>query len=163
MIVAIVLLVLAATLFAPQVSSWFHRGESAQQVGGLNGRTQVWHDLVNQPRSRFNEIFGMGLTNKSFRGLSIDNSWLATYQDQGLFGVVICAAVLIALLLIAATRPRGPCLAVAIFLIVYCLVASWTETGLGDVSSYVLDLAVAASLLAVPGDAVVSALAGSTR
>ena len=134
-------------------------GESAQQVGGLNGRTQVWHDLIHEPRSRFNEIFGIGLTNKSFNGLSIDNSWLATYQDQGLFGVVICAAVLISLLMLAATRPRGPCLAVAIFLIVYCMVASWTEVGLGDVSPYVLDLAVAASLLAVPGDAIVAAFA----
>ena len=159
----IVVLVLAGTVFAPQVSSWFHRGESAQQVGGLNGRTQVWHDLIHEPRSRFNEIFGIGLTNKSFTGLSIDNSWLATFQDQGLFGVVICAAVLISLLMLAATRPRGPCLAVAIFLIVYCMVASWTEVGLGDVSPYVLDLAVAASLLAVPGDGVVSAFAAANR
>lgn len=160
---SIIVLVLAGTVFAPQVSSWFHRGESAQQVGGLNGRTQVWHDLIHEPRSRFNEIFGIGLTNKSFAGLSIDNSWLATFQDQGLFGVVICAAVLITLLMLAATRPRGPCLAVAIFLIVYCLVASWTEVGLGDVSPYVLDLAVAAALLAVPGDGAVSALAPSKR
>jgi O-Antigen ligase len=163
MVGSIIVLVLAGTVFAPQVSSWFHRGESAQQVGGLNGRTQVWHDLIHEPRSRFNEIFGIGLTNKSFGGLSIDNSWLATFQDQGLFGVVICAAVLITLLMLAATRPRGPCLAVAIFLIVYCMVASWTEVGLGDVSPYVLDLAVAAALLAVPGDGVVSALAASER
>jgi hypothetical protein len=163
MVVAIILLVLAGTVFAPQVSSWFRRGQSDQLVTGLNGRTQVWHDLVKAPRSRFNEIFGIGLTNKSFGGLSIDNSWLATYQDQGLVGVAICAAVLISLLMLAATRPRGPCLAVAIFLIVYCMVASWTEVGLGDVSPYVLDLAVAAALLAAPGDAVVSALAGSNR
>jgi O-Antigen ligase len=163
MVGGILVLVLAGTLFAPQVSSWFHRGETAQQVGGLNGRTQVWHDLIHEPRSRFNEVFGIGLTNKSFGGLSIDNSWLATFQDQGLFGVAICAAVLIALLMLAATRPRGPCLAVAIFLIVYCLVASWTEVGLGDVSPYVLDLAVAAALLAGPGDAAVAALAPSKR
>jgi hypothetical protein len=159
----IIVLVLAGTVFAPQGSTWFHRGESAQQVGGLNGRTQVWHDLIHEPRSRFNEVFGIGLTNKSFNGLSIDNSWLATFQDQGLFGVAICAAVLITLLMLAATRPRGPCLAVAIFLIVYCMVASWTEVGLGDVSPYVLDLAVAAALLATPGDAAVAALARSQR
>jgi len=65
--------------------------------------------------------------------------------------------------MLAATRPRGPCLAVAIFLIVYCMVASWTEVGLGDVSPYVLDLAVAASLLATPRDAAVAALARSKR
>jgi hypothetical protein len=32
--------------------------------------------------------------------------------------------------------------------VVYCLVSSITETGLGIASSYVLDLAIAASLLA---------------
>jgi hypothetical protein len=37
---------------------------------------------------------------------------------------------------------------VALFLIVYCLIASVTETGLSNASPYVLDLAVAAALLA---------------
>jgi hypothetical protein len=118
----------------------------------------VWNDLVVAPRSRFTELFGMGLTNKSFGGLPIDNSWLASYQDQGLFGVAICAALLVSLLMLAATRPRGPCVAVAIFLIVYSAIASLTETGLGAVSPYLLDLAVAAALLAVPGDGVLPPL-----
>ena len=116
---------------------------------------RVGRSSCSSPRSRLAQTFGIGLTNKSFDGLPIDNSWLATYQDQGLFGVAICAAIIISLLLLATTRPRGPSTAIAVFLVVYCTVASFTETGLGDASPYVLDLAVAASLLAAPGDAIV--------
>jgi hypothetical protein len=36
---------------------------------------------------------------------------------------------------------------VALFLLVYCLIASFTETGLGQASTYMLDLTIAASLL----------------
>ena len=47
-----------------------------------------------------------------------------------------------------ATNCRGfSVLAVAMFIIVYCAIASTTETGLGDVSPYLLDLTIAASLL----------------
>ena len=51
------------------------------------------------------------------------------------------------LLAMVATHVRGPRRAVALFLIVYCLVSSITETGIGDASPYLLDLVVAASLL----------------
>jgi hypothetical protein len=81
---------------------------------------------------------------------------LATYQDEGLIGVALCAAILLSLLLYALTRRAGPSLAVAVFIIVYCLIASSTETGLGDVSPYLLDLTVAASLLASPLGGVVA-------
>jgi len=145
---AVIALVLLGTVFTPLVSSWFVRGESSEQVGSFNGRKKVWEAIVSTPRSDFETIFGHGLTNKSFNGLPIDNSWYATYLDEGLLGVGLCAAIFIALLILAATRPRDSSLAVAIFIIVYCAVASWTETGLGDVSPYVLDLTVAASLLA---------------
>jgi O-antigen ligase len=160
-VVAVVLAALATTVLAPAVRSWYSRGQSSELVGKLNGRTVVWDELVKAPRSRLTEMFGMGLTNKSFNGLPIDNSWLATYQDQGLFGVAICIAIVVSLLLLAATRPRGPSLAIAVFLIVYCTIASFTETGLGDVSPYVLDLTLAAALLAAPGDALVRAAARS--
>ena len=47
--------------------------------------------LLAFPRNKFQEIFGFGLSNSSFNGLPIDSNWLASYQAQGLFGVVICA------------------------------------------------------------------------
>jgi O-antigen ligase len=159
LVVAVLVGVLGATVLAPAVRTWFARGESSEIVGQLNGRRTVWDQLLNEPRSRTTQIFGVGLTNKSFGGLAIDNSWLATYQDQGLLGDALCAAILLSLLLLAATRPRSPGVAVAVFLVVYCAIASFTETGLGDVSPYILDLAVAASLLALPGDSLRAAVA----
>jgi hypothetical protein len=48
------------------------------------------------------------------------------------------------------THRRGIRRAVALFLVAYCLVASISETGLGDASPYLLNLVVAASLLAAP-------------
>jgi hypothetical protein len=36
---------------------------------------------------------------------------------------------------------------VALFLVTYCIVASYTETGVGDMSTYILSLAIAASLV----------------
>jgi hypothetical protein len=54
------------------------------------------------------------------------------------------------LLLTAILRARGPTRALALFLIVYCLIAGITESGLGGPSPYLLDLSVAASLLTFP-------------
>jgi hypothetical protein len=79
--------------------------------------------------------------------LAVDSSWVATYLDLGWLGVVVGASVIIILLTMAATHVPGPQRGVAFFLVLYCLVSSMTETGLGDASPYLLDLAVATSLL----------------
>jgi hypothetical protein len=55
---------------------------------------------------------------------------------------------MLCLLVAAAFKPRGPARAMALFLLVYCLIASFTETGLGGASTYLLDLTITASLLA---------------
>jgi hypothetical protein len=47
-----------------------------------------------------------------------------------------------------------------LFLIVYCFVASFTESGMGDASTYLMDLTLAASLLALPVTNVVGGRAG---
>ncbi len=149
--VATVVLVAAPMVviaLAPAVSSWFTRGQSEEQIAGLTGRRQVWEKLLVAPRSEFNQWFGFGLSDKSFGGHSIDSSWLALYQEQGLVGTAIVAFIVLFLLVALAFRPAGPERALATFLIVYCAVASYTEVGLGDASPYVLHLIVAASLLA---------------
>ena len=92
-------------------------------------------------------IFGFGLSNDSFNGLAIDSNWLASYQEQGLFGVVICAAMLLFLLVTAYFQPRGVQRALALFLVTYCLVASFTEVGFTNASPYLLEVTLAASLL----------------
>ena len=43
-------------------------------------------------------IFGFGLSNNSFNGLPIDDSWLAVYQDQGIFGDVLSGLIMLSLL-----------------------------------------------------------------
>lgn len=145
---ALVVGIAGATLFAPQIVKWAARGQTTEDAAQLTGRTKVWTAVVESTRPRLNELFGDGLSNKSFGGLPIDSNWIATYVDLGWFGLVTQVTFLLLLLLMAATHVRGPRRAVALFLTVYCIVASITETGLGDASPYLLDLVVAASLLA---------------
>ena len=139
-----------AAFFAPLIVSWASRGQTAQEASQLTGRTKVWSQVLDLPRQWPQRWFGTGLSNKSFNGLPIDSNWVATYYDQGWAAVVLQVTVLLTLVLVAVTRPRGPRRAIALFLVAYCIVASFTETGLGDASPYLLDLTVAASLLALP-------------
>jgi hypothetical protein len=129
------------------IASWLARGEGSQQLMNLSGRTPVWGAILSSPRNKFQEIFGFGLSNDTFNGFAIDSNWLAAYQDQGLFGVVVCATILLFLLMTAYFHPRGVRRALALFLVTYCLVASFTEVGFTNASTYLLDLTVAASLL----------------
>jgi len=129
------------------ITAWLARGEGQHQLTSLTGRTVVWGPLLAFPRTKFQEIFGFGLSNDSFNGLPIDSNWLASYQTQGLFGVILCAVILLFLLVTAYFQPRGTRRALALFLVVYCLVASFTEVGFTDASMYLLELYLAASLL----------------
>jgi hypothetical protein len=129
------------------LANFLARGQGSQQLSNLTGRTAVWGPLLAFPRDKFQEIFGFGLSNDSFNGLPIDSNWLASYQAQGLFGVVVCATILIFLLALAYFQPRGVQRALALFLITYCLIASFTEVGFTGPSPYLLELTLAASLL----------------
>ncbi|MFH8655241.1 O-antigen ligase domain-containing protein [Streptomyces afghaniensis] len=143
----------AAVAFSSALQAWFLRGQSQENFSNLTGRAKVWEALLAAPRSTTEKLFGVGLGDKSFGGLPIDNSWLAVYQEQGLTGVALVAAVFIVLGGVALLRPPSLQRACAIFLISYCAIASYTEAGLGDASPYLLHLAVAASLLAAPAAA----------
>jgi O-Antigen ligase len=129
------------------LTTWLERGQSSQGLANLTGRTEVWGPLLAAPRDKFQVIFGFGLSSSSFNGLPIDSNWFASYNMLGLFGVVVCATMLLFLLVSAYFQPRGLQRALALFLVTYCLVASFTEVGFTDVSPYLLDLTVAASLL----------------
>ncbi len=132
----------------PAISSWFAREQSSEQINALTGRKEVWAALMDAPRPEFNRWFGLGLSDKSFQGRPIDSTWYSVYQEVGLVGVAIVAAILLFLLIAQAFCRAGPRRALAMFLVVYCCVASYTEVGLGDASPYVLHIAVAASLIA---------------
>lgn len=129
------------------ITTWLARGQGAGQLSSLSGRTDFWGPILAFRRDRFQEAFGFGLSNDSFGGLPIDSNWLASYQSQGLFGVVVCAAILIFLLVAAYFQTQVAQRALALFLVIYCLVASFTEIGFTGASTYMLDLSVAASMV----------------
>ena len=152
------IVVVIAIPASPLLASWLARGESGQQISQLTGRTKAWSAVLSTPRPATNLLLGDGLSNDSvvnssnpsMNGLPIDSSWISIYQDQGIVGEVLVGGMLLLLLLTALTRARGPTRALALFLIVYCLIAGTDESGLGGASQYLLDLTVAASLLRFP-------------
>lgn len=131
------------------ITSFLTRGQNAQQLHNLTGRTEVWGPLLAFPRDKFQMIFGFGLSNSSspVNGLPIDSNWFASYQEQGLMGVIVCAIILVFLLVAAYFQTNRLQRALAIFLVTYSLVASFTEVTFTDVSMYLLDLTLAASLI----------------
>ncbi|MFD0275270.1 O-antigen ligase domain-containing protein [Kitasatospora sp. NPDC127111] len=147
---AVVVSTVAAVAFASALQTWFMRGQSKENFSNLTGRAKVWDALLTAPRSATEQVFGIGLGDKSFGGLPIDNSWLAVYNEQGLFGVALVAAILLVLFGVALLRPPSLSRACAVFLVSYVAISSYTEAGLGDASPYLLHLALAASLLATP-------------
>ncbi|WP_406057041.1 O-antigen ligase family protein [Kribbella sp. NBC_00889] len=129
------------------VATWLARGQDAEEVTALTGRRAVWDSILAEPRSAFETLFGFGLSNKSFNGLPIDSNWLGTYYDVGLVGVAITIMLVLFVLTAAWFRPQGPHRALALFLVAYCVVASFTESGLSEASPYLLELTLAASLV----------------
>jgi hypothetical protein len=143
----------AAIFLGPAIQAWLRRGQDDEALSDLTGRQKVWDALLAAPRTTSEELFGVGLTNKSFGGLPIDSSWLAVYHEQGLIGVAIVVAFLVTMLIVGVLRPPSLERAAALFLVIYCIVASYTEAGLGDASPYLLNLAIAAAFLHAAGRA----------
>jgi O-antigen ligase len=129
------------------VAEWLARGQSTKQLSSLTGRTDFWTLVLNMPRDKFQEIFGFGLSNGSVNGLPIDSNWLVAYLEQGLIGVVVCVAMLLFLLVAAFFQPPSTKRALALFLITYSLIASFTQVGFANPTTYLLELTLAASLL----------------
>jgi hypothetical protein len=134
-------------------STWLERGQSHSDLTSLTGRTDFWNLVLNMPRTRFQEIFGFGLSNGSVNGLPIDSNWLVAYLEQGLFGVIVCAVIVFFLLMTAFFQPPGTRRALALFLITYCLIASFTQVGFAQPTTYLLELTLAASLMVPPVEA----------
>jgi hypothetical protein len=141
---------LAYVAAASVITHYLARGQNTQQLTGLTGRTSFWGPLLAYPRDRFQMLFGFGLSNGSFRGLPIDSNWLDSYQDQGLFGDTVCGLIILFLIIAACVQVRNVNRALALFLAIYILVASFTEDGITNPSPYLLDAAIAASLIAAP-------------
>jgi hypothetical protein len=136
--------------FSGVLTAWLARGENSKELSNLTGRTNVWTVVLNDPRDFWQMMFGYGLSNKGSNGLPIDSNWMAGYYDLGIIGVTIIAAFLLFVLVNAFFQPSGVRRALALFLVTYLMVASYTETGLSDASMYLLELALAALLLIPP-------------
>ena len=144
---------------APLAVNWLARGESAGQLASLTGRTQFWADVFAEQRSLTQLVLGDGISNGSINpppsanaptiqgGLPIDNSWVLDYQDQGIVGDVLTGLMFVVLLLREVFTQSGPRKAIALFLVMYCLVVSFAEDGAGIASQYAMDMSVAASLV----------------
>ena len=146
--VALVVIPLVVVAFAPALTAWFKRGQTDEELRSLTGRKQAWAALLEAPRPAFNHWLGFGLSDKGFQGRSVDNSWLVVYHEQGLVGVTILGGIVLFLLVAPAFCRAGTPRALALFIVVYVVIDSYTEVGPGDASPYLLDLVVAASLLA---------------
>jgi hypothetical protein len=145
--IAGVVISIAVMTVAGVATTWLARGQDTQQLASLTGRTDFWTLVLNLPRTRFQEVLGFGLSNGSVNGLPIDSNCLVEYLEQGLFGVVVCAVMLLFLLGAAFFQAVSTERAVALFLITYALIASFTQVGFANPTTYLLELTLAMSLL----------------
>jgi hypothetical protein len=139
-----------AVLAAPFVLAWLQRGQSTQGFSQLSGRTVVWTDLLDQPRTLEQRTFGHGLSDKSFHGRPIDDAWLSVYHEQGYIGLAIFIGIFVVLLFAVISARPSPGRTVAAFLVSYLAVVSYTETGFADASPYLLLAVLAAALVHDP-------------
>ena len=144
---AVIVVSIGVMTLAGVATAWLARGQNTAELASLTGRTDFWHLVLTLPRTRFEEIFGFGLSNGTVDGLPIDSNWLVAYLEQGIFGVIVCAVMALFLLVAAFFQPSGTRRALALFLITYCLVASFTQVGFAQPTTYLLELTLAASLL----------------
>jgi hypothetical protein len=149
--VVVIIASVAVITLAGVITTWLARGQGTAGLTTLTGRTNFWALVLNTPRTPFQEIFGFGLSNASVDGLPIDSNWLSSYMQEGLIGVTVCALILVYLLVACFFQPPGLRRALALFLVTYVLIASFTEDAFTDASLYMLHLTVAASLLVAPG------------
>lgn len=151
-LVAMTILVVAGwLLFWGPLSTWLARGQSEEELASLTGRRDVWELVLERRPSGMELWFGAGLADKSFEGLPIDSGWLAVYVEQGLVGIALVGWMVLAVGWAAWRRPASAARAIAAFLLTFVLVSSVTETGVGDASTYLLHVFVAAVVVA--GDA----------
>lgn len=144
---AITLAGISAVVFGQTLQNWFARGQDPELLMSLTGRQANWNALLEEERTLYETALGTGLSNKSFNGIPIDSSWLAIYLEQGLIGLSVVILIIAVVFFGAVIRSPSPARACAVFLIIFCVVSSYTEVGLGDASTYLLYLAVAASLV----------------
>jgi O-antigen ligase len=151
--VLVLLIILAIPLLTP-VRSWVVRDQTSTELTTLTGRTTAWSFVIEQEASIRTVMLGHGLGNKRVllrRGegdidvMAIDNGWLSLFWETGWLGVTLVLFAVIAAFITAWRAPTPYIRAASMFLIVYVVVTSFTESGLSDLSSLTLHLLVASA------------------
>jgi hypothetical protein len=151
----LLLAVLVALPLSAPVRSWVVREQTVSELTSLTGRTTAWSYVLEQESSIRTVLLGHGLGNKGIvlrRGegdigvMAIDNGWLSLLWETGWLGVTLVLCAVAAALVTAWRAPTPYIRAAAMFLIVYVVLASITETGLSDLSSLTLHLLVASAV-----------------
>jgi MFS family permease len=151
-LVAVLLVAVPAVVVGSgAVATWFRRGQSEENLDTLTGRTKAWDLVYDWPRDPYQRLFGVGYGDKSVEGLPIDGGYVATFHETGTLGLVVAITIMSVLALCAMLDRRPANRAVALFLVTFVAIASYTETGIGDMSAYVLHLVLAFTVLALAG------------
>jgi hypothetical protein len=149
----ILLLALLAIPLVASIQTWVVRGQDTEQLSSFTGRTRAWSAVVEQQASWRTVVLGHGLGNKAIllrRGegdidvMAIDNGWLTLFWETGLFGVGLVLSAVVAAVAGVLRAPTPYVRAATGFLVTYVAIASFTETGLSDLSSQTLHILVAA-------------------
>lgn len=130
--------VLAAAEFGGPIAHYLYRGESQQQVFGLNGRLGLWTFAVHQLHSPTQWLFGYGLgatrvllaSSVAWAG-DAHGAWIELLLSLGLLGVAVAATVVVILAArLFRTAPDAPLASRVIpILFVYTLAMSPAATG----------------------------------
>jgi hypothetical protein len=149
----ILLLVLLAIPLVAPIQAWAVRGQDTEALSTFTGRTRAWSAVVEQQASWRTVVLGHGLGNKAIllrRGegdidvMAIDNGWLTLFWETGLLGVGLVLSAVVAAVAGVLRAPTPYVRAATGFLVTYVAIASFTETGLSDLSSQTCHILVAA-------------------
>lgn len=136
----------------PAIMAFVRRGQRGDWMSNLTGRDETWDALLAEERGLARRWFGEGLRERGLSGRPIDSTWLGAYYQQGLVGVTIVGIVFLAVFVCAVVRLPSASRSLALFLVTYCVVSSYTASTLGDANEFLLHMFVAAAAL-IGGDA----------
>ena len=127
--------------YTATLSGFFGRGGS-ENLLSFSSRTVAWQSAFSAPRDFYAHWLGEGLAIKTVAvhdayatSQVLDNSWVSTYVQTGLLGVVLLALWVVGTL-VATVRAPSPLGRLWLALAVFALVRSFLATGLLD--TYVL-------------------------
>lgn len=149
---ALVLVAVGVALMSTtSLVSYALRGKSADTIGSLSGRTELWDHVLANPIG--SEIWGVGIGANRTALLqafpwagNAHNTWLDLLQNLGVIGVALAAAALLTVIVVSLRAPHPGALGLAVFL----LVTSITTPAFGQPGAEAMALFLAVVLVSLP-------------